>query len=152
MLFILMGPSSTGKSSLASELNKHIEGKIYTGKDYLRLAKDKNNAWDIFKIELFEASKADSLSHVIYVTTEKEDIAKLRDITDAKFIKILAELGTLRERFAARMNGNLPQPVAAMLERQLKEWNEIQADLCINTSLNADLQANTEAILKLLVS
>lgn len=105
MLFILMGPSSTGKSSIATELNKELKGEIYTGKDYLRFAKNKNYAWNNFKSELVKISKEDISSSIIYVTTEKEDISKLRDIKNAKFIKILANLETLKSRFSKRMGG-----------------------------------------------
>jgi len=148
MLFILMGPSSTGKSSIATELNKELKGEIYTGKDYLRFAKNKNYAWNKFKSELVKISKEDISSSIIYVTTEKEDILKLRDIKNAKFIKILSDLETLKSRFSKRMGGNLPKSVEEMLKRQLKEWEEVESDLCINTSVKKDKKIIIKEILE----
>ena len=55
-------------------------------------------------------------SNIIYVISEKEHLTLLPD----KAIRILvtADLDVIKERFAQRMNGNLPAPVAAMLERK----------------------------------
>lgn len=148
MLLVLMGPSSSGKSSLASELGKRLEAEVYTGKDYLRLAKGSNTAWNRFKEELILASASDS-SNIIYVATEAADVAKLQDISGAKFVKLTADLEILKKRFASRMGGNVPPPVAAMLERQLKTWENIEADLCIDTSASEELEVYVAEVLKL---
>lgn len=150
MLFILMGPSSTGKSTIATELNKELNGEIYTGKDYLRLAKNKDEAWNRFKSELFKVSVKDISSSIIFVTTEREDILQLRDIENAKFIKFTADLETLKSRFSERMGGNLPQPIEKMLERQLSEWENIEADLCINTSIKNEHKPIVREILDII--
>ncbi|WP_291561207.1 MULTISPECIES: hypothetical protein [unclassified Clostridium] len=44
MLFIFMGASCTGKSSAADELKELMDVQVYTGKDYLRMAKNENEA------------------------------------------------------------------------------------------------------------
>ena len=53
---------------------------------------------------------------MIYVTTEKEQLALVP--IGAIRILVTADIDTRKERFAARMRGNLPAPVAAMLERK----------------------------------
>ena len=54
--------------------------------------------------------------NLICVTTEKEQLALVP--IGAVRILVTADIDTIKERFAARMRGNLPAPVAAMLERK----------------------------------
>ena len=44
MLVAIFGESCTGKSTLAGMLKERLGGEIWTGKDYLRLAKDEAGA------------------------------------------------------------------------------------------------------------
>lgn len=44
MLYVFMGPSCTGKSTAAEIMRKRIGAKIYSGKDYMRLAKVEGDA------------------------------------------------------------------------------------------------------------
>lgn len=134
MLLILMGPSSSGKSSIAKELKERLAGDIYSGKDYMRFAKNKDEAWDLFKDELTKAAGDDNDTTIFYVITEIDDVTKLRDIEDAIFVRVMAELDTMKDRFAQRMGGKLPDPVAKMLERQAQAWEQVEASLTINTS------------------
>lgn len=113
MLIVIFGESCTGKTTLANRINETIPGKIYSGKDYLRLAKNKDEAAQLFRQQLADAVRGEN---VIYVTTEPEHLALLPD--GAVRILATAELETIKERFAARMHGNLPAPVAAMLEKK----------------------------------
>lgn len=63
MLLIFMGPSSTGKSTVAELFKTSNEGlQVYTGKDYLRLAKNEHEAWSLFNNMLIEASNNSELS------------------------------------------------------------------------------------------
>ena len=52
----------------------------------------------------------------VYVISEQE----LTDLLPEGAIRILvsADIGTIKERFRERMHGNLPDPVAKMLERK----------------------------------
>lgn len=44
MLYIFMGQSCTGKSTVANKLKELIDVEVFAGKDYLRLAKNENEA------------------------------------------------------------------------------------------------------------
>ena len=112
MLVAIFGESSSGKSTLAGMLKERLGGEIWTGKDYLRLAKDEAGAKKLFTEKLREAVTGGPL---IYVIAEKEHLSLLPE--GAVRVLVTAELKTIKERFAARMRGNLPPPVAAMLER-----------------------------------
>lgn len=138
-----MGPSSSGKSTIAKELNIRLKGKIFTGKDYLRLAKNKENAWKIFKDKLSTGEE-----NIIYVCTEIEDVRKLRDLSPIHFIKIIADLDDLKKRFAERMRGHLPPPVEKMLENQYKIWKQEKAEFTINSSAGILPQENAKQIIK----
>lgn len=113
MVIAIFGESCTGKTTLAEHINAAAQGTIYSGKDYLRLAKSEAEAVQLFQTLLAEAVHGE---HVIYVTTEREHLALLPD--GAVRILVTADLDTIKERFAARMHGNLPAPVAAMLEKK----------------------------------
>lgn len=113
MVIGIIGESCTGKTTLAEKLKKEYNAEVYSGKDYLRLAKNETMAKKNFQNKMREAT---SEAPVIYVISEKEHLELLPE----KAFKILltAELDTIKERFARRMHGNLPAPVEAMLERK----------------------------------
>ena len=113
MVIGIIGENCTGKSTLANELNKSLNAEIITGKDYLRMAKSESEATALFKEKLKQAMLS---GNIIYVISEKEHINLLPE----RAIKILvvAELESIKERFKARMHGNLPVPVEQMLERK----------------------------------
>ena len=113
MVIGIFGESCTGKSTLAEKLKTQLDAEVYTGKDYLRLAKNETMAKMLFQKKLEEAVSG---SHIIYVISEREHLPLL----PANAIRILAtaDLAVIKERFAQRMRGNLPAPVAAMLEKK----------------------------------
>ena len=113
MVIGIIGENCTGKSTLANELNKSLNAEIITGKDYLRMAKSESESTALFKEKLKQAMLS---GNIIYVISEKEHI----DLLPEGAIKILvvAELESIKERFKARMHGNLPVPVEQMLERK----------------------------------
>jgi len=113
MLIVIFGESCTGKTTLADHINTAANGKIYSGKDYLRMAKNENDAKQLFRKELTAAIHGGS---VIYIIAEPEHLALIPD--GAVRILVTADLETIKERFAVRMHGNLPAPVAAMLEKR----------------------------------
>ncbi len=112
MVIGIIGESCTGKSTLAERLQKELNAEVFSGKDYLRLAKNENIAKTLFRKKLEQTPD----SHIIYVIAEKEDLALLPD--GAIRILVTADLDTIKERFARRMHGNLPAPVATMLEKK----------------------------------
>ncbi|MCH5316820.1 MAG: hypothetical protein J1E05_02480 [Eubacterium sp.] len=113
MVIGIIGESCTGKSTLANELNKSLYAEIITGKDYLRMAKSESEATALFKEKLKQAMLS---GNIIYVISEKEHINLLPE--GAIKILVVAELESIKERFKARMHGNLPMPVEQMLERK----------------------------------
>lgn len=113
MVIAIFGESCTGKSSLAEKITAQIGGEIFTGKDYLRLAKNENIAKMLFRKKLQEAVDGE---HMIYVIAEKEHLELIPE--GACRILVTADLETIKERFAQRMHGNLPIPVATMLEKK----------------------------------
>ena len=113
MVIGIIGENCTGKSTLANELKKTINAEIVTGKDYLRMAKSEDEAATLFKDKLKQAM---SVGNIIYVVSEKEQLALFPE--GAIKILVVAELDRIKERFKARMHGNLPKPVEQMLEKK----------------------------------
>ncbi len=113
MVIAIFGESCTGKSTLADALKEKLNAEIYTGKDYLRLHANEAMAQRLFMKKLTEAVSSDT---IVYVLTEPE-LLKLIP-SGAYRILVTEELDVIKARFAARMRGVLPPPVAAMLERK----------------------------------
>lgn len=113
MVIGVFGESCTGKSTLADKLKAMLDAEVYSGKDYIRLSKSEMMAKKLFQQKLEEALKG---GHVIYVLSEKEQLPLLPE--GAYRVLVTADLEIIKERFAQRMHGNLPAPVAAMLERK----------------------------------
>ena len=113
MVIGIIGENCSGKSTLANKIKEALGAEIITGKDYLRMAKTESEALALFKEKLDRAMLGDN---VIYVISEPEHIDLLPD--GAIKILVSADIDTIRERFKARMRGNLPAPVAQMLEKK----------------------------------
>ena len=129
MVIGIIGENCTGKSTLANELNKSLYAEIITGKDYLRMAKSESEATALFKEKLKQAMLG---GNIIYVISEKEHITLLPE--GAIKILVVAELERIKERFKARMHGNLPMPVEQMLERKHGMFDEVNYDFRFNSS------------------
>ena len=102
-----------GSLLLQKKLKDLLHAEVYTGKDYLRLAKNEATAKKLFQKRLDEASDGQS---VIYVISEKEHLPLLPQ--KAFRVLVTADLDVIQERFAQRIGGELPAPVAAMLEKK----------------------------------
>ena len=113
MVIGIFGESCTGKSTLAEKIAASFPCEIFTGKDYLRLAKNENIAKAMFQKKLAAAVNGEN---IIYVISETEHLPLLPEGTLQ--ILVTADLDTIKARFAQRMRGNLPAPVAAMLEKK----------------------------------
>ena len=113
MLIGIIGENCSGKSTLAEALRSALGGEIVAGRDYLRLARSESEALRLFGDKLRAAVDGDDL---IYVSSDPEQAALLPE--GAVRILVSADLDTIKRRFAARMHGQLPGPVAAMLERK----------------------------------
>ena len=113
MVIGIFGESCTGKSTLAEKIAAGIACEVFTGKDWLRLAKNENIARLMFRKKLEAAVDGE---HIIYVISEKEHLDLLPE--GSLRILVTADLETIKSRFAQRMRGNLPAPVAALLEKK----------------------------------
>ncbi len=113
MVIGIIGESCTGKTTLAERLKGEIAAEVFSGKDYLSLAKSEAAAKEAFQRKLEEAMTS---GFVIYVISEKKHLAFLPK--GALRVLMTAELSVIKERFAARMHGNLPAPVALMLDKK----------------------------------
>ncbi len=87
------------------------------------MAKSESMAKLLFRKKLEQAVAGENL---IYVIAEREQLALLPE--GAVRILVQADLDTIKARFAARMRGNLPAPVAAMLERNHGMFDQIPHD------------------------
>ena len=124
MVIGVIGENCAGKSTLAEELKKVISAEVISGKDYLRMAKSESEAADLFRKKLANAVNGEN---IIYVISEKEQIDMLP--RGAFRVLVTAGLDSIKERFKARMHGNLPQPVEQMLERKHGMFDSVDCDL-----------------------
>lgn len=144
MLIAIFGESCTGKSTLANALAQKLDAEIYTGKDFLRLAKSENIARLLFQKKLNAAVNGEN---IIYVIAEKEHLALLPE--GAIRVLTTADLELIKARFAERMRGKIPEPVAAMLERKHGCFNEVSHDIHVvagETDLNSVIKQITKEV------
>lgn len=128
MLIAIIGENCVGKSTLAEQLNKRLNAKIYSGKDYLRLEKNPSMALETFKAVLKESVTG---SNILYLITEKEHLQLLPE--GAIKIVLTAELDVIKERFKARMRGNLPLPLEKMLEAKHGMYDQLECSLKLDS-------------------
>ncbi len=113
MVIGIIGENCSGKSTLAEEIKRTLGAEIITGKDYLRLAKSESEAVSLFKEKLKNAVSGDN---IIYVIADPEHVGLLPE--GAVRILVTADISTIKERFKARLHGNLPAPVERMLVKK----------------------------------
>ena len=113
MVIGIIGENCSGKSTLANEIKKEFDAEVITGKDFLRMARSESEAVALFKEKLQNAVSGEN---IIYVISEPEHVKLLPD--GAVRILVYADIDTIKERFRERMHGNLPAPVAQMLEKK----------------------------------
>ena len=142
MVIGIFGESCTGKSTLADKIAANMPCEVYTGKDWLRLAKNENIAKTMFKKKLNDAVRS---GNIIYVISEKEHLPLLPE--GALRILVTADLEVIMSRFAQRMRGNLPAPVAAMLEKKHGCFDGVAHDIHM-VSGETDLDALVAGIME----
>lgn len=130
MVIGLIGESCTGKSSIGQALKESLNAEIITGKDYLKMAKSRSEAEKKFSEYLIDMQGKPEI--VVYVISETDSIGLLPD--KAMSVHCKAPLDVIKERFAVRMHGNLPAPVATMLERKHGIFDKGKYDLEFDTS------------------
>ncbi len=134
MVIGIFGESCTGKSTLAEKIAASFPCEVFTGKDYLRFAKNENIAKMMFQKKLAAAVNGEN---IIYVISEKEHLPMLPE--GALRILLTADIELIKSRFAQRMRGVLPAPVAAMLEKKHGCFDGEQCDIHVisgETDLN----------------
>ncbi len=140
MVIGIIGENCTGKSTVAEHLKSKINAQVFTGKDYLRLAKSEEEAKRLFREKLNAAVDGEN---IIFVIAENELLKLLPD--DAIRILVTADIEVIKERFAKRMNGRLPEPVAKMLEKKHSCFDSIEYDIHVDFG-NGGEKACEEAI------
>ena len=143
MVIGIFGESCTGKSTLAEKIAASLSCEVFTGKDYLRLAKNENIAKVMFQKKLTAAVGGEN---IIYVISEKEHLPLLPE--GALRILVTADIELIKSRFTQRMHGNLPTPVAAMLEKKHGCFDDVPHDFHVVSGVT-DLDLIVEEICKL---
>ena len=126
---------------IANKINEKFGAKIYSGKDYLRLEKNPSAAMETFKATLKASLEG---NNIIYLITEKEHIQFLPE--GAFRIVLTAELEVIKERFKARMRGNLPLPVEKMLEAKHGMYDALDCNIKLDGNYNIEDVLNTLAM------
>lgn len=142
MVIAIFGESCTGKSTIANAIKAKNNAVIYSGKDYLRLAKNPADAEKQFAALLKDSVASDKC--VIFVISEKEHLMLVPD--GAERVLITADIEGIKERFKKRMGGKLPLPVEKMLEAKHNTFDNEKHDLHIDTDMT-DLQTAVAQIL-----
>lgn len=142
MVIGIFGESCTGKSTLAQKFAALIPCDIFTGKDYLRLAKNESISKELFREKLNSAVNGEN---IIYVISEAEQIALLPN--GGFRILVTADLDLIKARFSQRMHGNLPAPVELMLEKKHGCFNTYPHDIHIKSGIT-----NLDSIVKQIIS
>ena len=142
MVLGIIGENCSGKTTLAEKIKETLGGEIITGKDYLRMAKSESEAVSLFREKLCRAILGDN---IIYVIADQEHVKLLPD--GAIRILVTADLETIKERFTARMHGNLPAPVALMLERKHGMFDSGEYDYRFD-GVSGDAEALCEVLKK----
>lgn len=147
MVIALIGESCTGKTTLAKALLEKRPGTLYSGKDYLRMAKSGEEGRRRFG-ELLKAHE-DGGELILYVLGEQDQLALL----PPKAVRVLvtAGLDAIRRRFAARMGGHLPPAVSMMLEKKHGQFDREPHDLRVKSG-EEDAEAVCQRILDLLAA
>ena len=146
MVIALIGENCSGKSTLEEKKKNALGAEIITGKDYLRMARSEGMAEALFKKKL---NSAVSCGGIVYVIADRDLLRLLPD--GALRILVSADIDTIKARFASRMNGVLPAPVAAMLERKHGIFDSGEYDFRFD-GVNGDADLLCEEIKKRLSS
>ena len=146
MVIALIGENCSGKSTLAEKIKNALGAEIITSKDYLRMARSEGEAEALFKKKL---NSAVSCGGIVYVIADRDLLRLLPD--GALRILVSADIDTIKARFASRMNGVLPAPVAAMLERKHGIFDSGEYDFRFD-GVNGDADLLCEEIKKRLSS
>ncbi len=137
MLLVLFGPSCSGKSSVASLITDRVGASVWTGSDYLRVAKNEELAWRGFLGLLGAAAGTDSMTEesIVYVVGDVSTVRRIvEQVPGAIPVRLTADLSSLESRFASRVGGVVSPAIRAMLKRSRDEASQEPADLAFDTT------------------
>ncbi|HBT18693.1 MAG TPA: hypothetical protein DEA52_01400 [Clostridiaceae bacterium] len=66
--------------------------------------------------------------------TEPKELERLPQDASMKKVRFTAEVDHIKDRFKKRMHGQLPPPVEKMIQKQVESFQDLKADLVLNTS------------------
>ena len=114
MVIALFGDSCTGKSTIAAALAPSLSAEVFSGKDYLKLAKSESMAAALFQ------KKLRGEETILYVISEKDQLALLPEGEEAieRFIRSKCK-GKPLDRETQRK-------LAAALQRRGFSWQDIR--------------------------
>jgi predicted kinase len=140
VLLVFHGPSCSGKSTVAGIIAQRTGASVWTGSDYLRLAKSEPSAWLQFMTVLERAAAAavfDSDS-VIFVHTGSLPHGRfLPDGPAVRTLRFTAAQEVLEARFAPRVGGRVSPAISAMLARSSETARRTPADEEYDTSVRS---------------
>jgi len=136
VVVVFMGPCCTGKSSVAELIREKTNIQVVTGKDYLRLSTNEDEAWELFlnKIETAIHANPHSNDSIIYIMDDAERVEDLLRIRGVQCVKFSATIDAIKDRYEARMQGELPGVVVKMLNRQKEAWDMVECPIKIDSS------------------
>lgn len=148
MVVVFMGPICTGKSSVAELIREKTNIQVVTGKDYLRLASDEDEAWKLFlkKVKIAVNANPHSENSMIYILDDTERVEDLMRIDGVRCVKFSATLDAIRDRYETRMQGELPGIVIKMLRSQLDSWDQVTCDVNIDSSRERDIREMAQEV------
>lgn len=100
MVIALFGDSCTGKSTIAAALAPSLSAEVFSGKDYLKLAKSESMAAALFQ------KKLRGEETILYVISEKDQLALLPE--GCVRVLVTAGLAAIKERLPRGCTGICP--------------------------------------------
>ena len=136
MLLLLFGPPCSGKSTVAELLSRRTGASVWTGKDYLRLARSEDEAWQEFMRLAEEAAQNPQFGpgSIIFIATEPPPKSSgFPTGPNTGRVRLIADLEVLQDRFAPRVNGWISPVITTMLEQLSVRARQEEADLEYDT-------------------
>jgi adenylate kinase family enzyme len=142
MLLLLAGPAGSGKSTAAALLKPRLKAEVYSGKGYLRTAKNMDQAWKKFQGVLSQAVSGQR--NVILILVGTSNLKKIQAAGPFCLVRFTAPQKTLEERLSDRLCEDLPPAIVDMLKAQERKWSRVKADLVIDSGEKTPEQAVLE--------
>ncbi|MBN1426204.1 hypothetical protein JXA88_16765 [Candidatus Fermentibacteria bacterium] len=147
MLLILFGPSCSGKSSVARIIAERTGASVWTGNDYLRLAKTEPEAWKRFEALLERAASAGPLGPGSVIFAYAGPLPEARSLPtgpEVRRLRFIASQEVLRSRFSPRVGGRVTPAISSMLARVAEQAALLPADAEYDTSTRCAEDVATE--------